>query len=83
MSLPVCDASASRKSLCSWRARRRSYQTTATFTNMVAAMSDRSASDGKSGCSLTMRCRTPSRSSSKHEMERKPTMASAPSVSNF
>ena len=48
MSLRVCAASASRNSLLSWRARRRSYHTTPTFTNIVAAISATSVSEGKS-----------------------------------
>ena len=82
-SLPVCAASAMRKALSSSRPRFRSYQTMTTFASAVTASTATSASDGRRGATRCTTWLTASRNSSKHEIERNPTMASVPSDSNL
>ena len=83
MSLAVCAASAISSALPSARPRRRSNSTTNPFTASDVTSSSTSTLDDDGGSWIPVSSSTLRRSSSKHEIERKPTMPSVPSVSNF
>ena len=63
--------------------RRRSYHTTKTLTTSVATMTAIVGDTSRLRRPCSIERPTPSRNSSKHEIDRNPTMPSAPSVSNL